>query len=79
MKFYPYFALIFATVLLVISCNKKQSEGNSLNPGSINQSVLGNEDTISPGATIFGKWNLILDSFFLADPPPFFLFSSLFF
>jgi hypothetical protein len=71
MQCYSKAYLFIAVVVLICSCNKKQS-AILINPGGINQPVLSNIDTISPNASILGRWSLILDSFFLAESPPFF-------
>jgi hypothetical protein len=58
-------------LFLIVSCTKQQSSRSTFNFNGVDTSI-NNEDTISPTASIYGKWNLISDSFYVADAPPFF-------
>jgi hypothetical protein len=58
-------------LFLIVSCTKEQSSRSTLNFNGVDTSI-NNQDTISPTASIYGKWNLINDSLYVADAPPFF-------
>jgi hypothetical protein len=58
-------------LFLILSCTKEQSPRSTLNFNGVDTSI-NNEDTISLTASIYGKWNLISDFFYVADAPPFF-------
>ena len=58
-------------IFLIASCTKEQSTRSTLSFNGVDTSI-NNEDTISPTASIYGKWNLISDSLYVAYAPPFF-------
>ena len=58
-------------IILGTSCTKEQTPRSLLYFNGVDTSI-NNQDTISPTASIYGKWHLISDSLYVVEAPPFF-------